>query len=59
MIGEKRMYKFLNTCLKTKNEWTGYDFFKKNALKSDVYEKEWDAYEKDFILSENAVYLVK
>ncbi|WP_316830008.1 M1 family aminopeptidase [Pedobacter aquatilis] len=59
MIGEQRMFKFLTTCLTTKNELTDYDFFKRNALKSGISQKEWDAYEKDFILAENAVYLVK
>ncbi|GGI24693.1 M1 family aminopeptidase [Pedobacter mendelii] len=59
MIGEKRMFKFLNTCLTTKNELTDYEFFKRNALKSGITQKEWYAYEKDFILSENAVYLIK
>jgi len=59
MIGEKRMFKFLNTCLTTKNELTDYNFFKSNALKSGITQKEWDAYEKDFILSENAVSLIK
>ena len=58
-IGEQRMFKFLNTCLSTKNELTDYDFFKRNALKSGITQKEWDAYEKTFILSENAVSLVK
>ncbi|MCZ4222428.1 M1 family aminopeptidase [Pedobacter rhodius] len=59
MIGEKRVFKFLNTCLKTKNELTDYDFFKRNALKSGITQKEWDAYEKSFIMSENAVSLIK
>jgi hypothetical protein len=59
MIGEKRMFKFLNTCLSTKNESTDYAFFKNNALKSGITQKEWDDYEKTFILSENAVSLVK
>lgn len=59
MIGEKRMFKFLNTCLITKNELTDYEFFKRNALKSGVSLKEWNTYEKDFILAENAVSLIK
>jgi len=58
MIGEKRMFKFLNTCLTAKNELTDYDFFKRNAMKSGITQKEWDAYEKDFILSENAASLI-
>lgn len=59
MIGEERMFKFLSTCLTTKNELTDFAFFKRNALKSGITQKEWDAYEKDFIFSENAVSLVK
>jgi len=59
MIGEKRMFKFLNTCLTTKNELTDYDFFKRNALKSGISKTEWDTYEKDYILAENAVSLIK
>lgn len=59
MIGEKRMFNFLNTCLVSKNELTDYNFFKRNALKSGITQKEWEAYEKDFIISENAVSLIK
>ncbi|MFC4210266.1 M1 family aminopeptidase [Pedobacter lithocola] len=59
IIGEKRMFKFLNTCLTTKNEVTDYTFFKNCALKSGVTKNEWDTYEKDFIESENAVHLIK
>ncbi|RNL56566.1 M1 family aminopeptidase [Pedobacter jejuensis] len=59
IIGEKRMFKFLNTCLITKNELTDYNFFKNCALKSGVTKNEWDTYEKDFIQSENAVHLIK
>ena len=58
-IGEKRMFKFLNTILTTKNEQTDYDFFKRNALKSGITQQEWDTFEKQFILSENAVSLIK
>jgi len=59
MIGEQRMFKFLNACLTAKNESTDYNFFRKNALKSGITQKEWDTYEKEFILSENAVSLIK
>lgn len=59
IIGEKRMFKFLSTSLNAKNEATDYNFFKRNALKSGVTNKEWDTFEKDFILAENAVSLVK
>ncbi|AZI27658.1 hypothetical protein EA772_20770 [Pedobacter sp. G11] len=59
IIGEKQMFKFLNTCLMAKAEATDYSFFKRNALKSGISPKQWDTFEKDFILSENAVSLVK
>jgi len=59
LIGEQRMFKFLSTCLTSKNELTDYSFFRKNALKSGVTQKEWDTFEKTFILSENAVSLIK
>lgn len=59
MIGEKRMFKFLTTCLQTKNVATDYAFFKASAFKSGISNKEWDAFEKEFILSENAVSLIK
>ena len=58
MIGEKRMFNLLTTFLNAKNEATDYGFFKSNALKSGVTAKEWETYEKDFILSENAVSLI-
>jgi len=32
---------------------------KVRALKSGISNKEWDAFEKEFILSENAVSLIK
>ncbi|MFC3562519.1 M1 family aminopeptidase [Pedobacter jamesrossensis] len=59
IVGEKQMFKFLKTCLTAKNTPTDYSFFKENALKSGITKKEWDAYEKEFIISENAVSLVK
>ncbi|WP_316806486.1 M1 family aminopeptidase [Pedobacter agri] len=59
IVGEKQMFKFLNTCLMAKTEATDYSFFKRNALKSGISTKEWDTFERDFILSENAVSLVK
>ncbi|WP_316849498.1 M1 family aminopeptidase [Pedobacter agri] len=59
IIGEKQMFKFLNTCLMAKTEATDYSFFKRNALKSGISPKQWGTFEKDFILSENAVSLVK
>jgi hypothetical protein len=59
MIGEKRMFKFLHTCLTTRKELTDYNFFRRNALKSGISQKEWDSYEKDFILTKNVFDIIK
>lgn len=59
IIGEKRMFKYLTTILKAEKSFTNYDFLKQNAIKSGITEKEWATFEKEFILSENAVSLVK
>ncbi len=59
IIGEVRLFKFLNTCLKSKDEPTNYEFFKKKALESGIALSEWTRFEKEFIQSENATALIK
>ena len=59
IIGEKRMFKYLTTILKADKSFTNYDFLKQNAMKSGISEAEWSTFEKEFILSENAVSLIK
>ncbi len=59
LIGEKRALGFLKQCLNTKGKPTDYAFFKEQALKSGISNKEWDEFEKDFIISENVTALIK
>jgi hypothetical protein len=59
IIGENRMFNFLQNCLAAKNELTDYAFFKRHALKSGITEEEWKTYEKEFIQTENATSKIK
>lgn len=59
MIGEKRMFDFLKTCLKAKPKTTDYAFFRDQAMASGITEAEWNAFEKQFIDSENITALIK
>lgn len=59
MIGEKRTFDFLKTCLAANKELTDYAFFKRNALKSGITAQEWASYEKDYLLSENVTALIR
>ena len=59
IIGEKRTFSFLRQCLKTKGKPTDYAFFKECALQSGISQKEWNAFEKQFIESENVTALIK
>lgn len=59
LIGEKRTFDFLKSCLADTKGLTDYAFFKRNALKSGITEQEWAAYEKDYLLSENVTALIR
>lgn len=59
IVGEKRTFGFLKQCLNTKGKATDYTFFKEQALKSGISNKEWDEFEKNFIDSENITALIK
>lgn len=59
MIGEKRTFNFLKTCLAANKELTDYAYFKRNALKSGISEQEWASYEKDYLLTENVTALIR
>jgi len=58
-IGEKRTFDCLKQCLNTKGKPTDYAFFKEQALKSGVSNKEWTLFEQQFINSENVTALIK
>ncbi len=59
MIGEKRTFDFLKTCLANNKELTNYAYFKKCALQSGLTAEEWTAYEKDYLLAENVTALIR
>lgn len=48
-IGEKRMYRLLQTALKYRGEKTDYSFLVKIALEAGVTKKEWEEFEEKVI----------
>ncbi|WP_129713611.1 M1 family aminopeptidase [Pedobacter sp. SYP-B3415] len=59
IVGEKRMYRLLEQCLRADGQLTDYAFFKKRAAEAGITANEWLQFEKTFIRTSNATAAIR
>ncbi|PST82113.1 hypothetical protein C7T94_15010 [Pedobacter yulinensis] len=59
IVGEKRMYRFFEQCLRADGRPTDYTFFKTRAAEAGITAQEWARYEKTFVRTGNATAAIR